>query len=191
MGRFNWGSEGPPEDAYSRVTEAQRFGPLHDWALEAVARLEADYEVARIEAQSMDTELERAPLSKPTIRLTPLQDAGAPVTIAFTDFPGLAVRFGRWVTEWFPSCGCDACDEMPDEEFERFTQLLDDVVAGRFRESLYRDGWRHAWRTREFWSDQHRRAGKRRVERGQARRMLGGEKKIVLEWMAWPPKPGR
>ena len=35
MGRFNWDwdGDGPPDDAYSRVTEPERFGPLHDWHL--------------------------------------------------------------------------------------------------------------------------------------------------------------
>ncbi len=88
MGRFNWdwGGDGPPDDAYSRVTEPERFGPLHDWALEAVARLQSEYEVTLDEADGMDAELERAPLSRPTIKLTPLQDSCAPITIAFTDF---------------------------------------------------------------------------------------------------------
>ena len=119
MGRFNWGFEGPPKDAYSRVTEPERFRPLHDWALEAVARLQTNYEVTTDEGEGMDAELERSSLSRPTLKLTPLQDSCAPVTIAFNDFPGLAVRCGRWVTEPFPSCGCDACDEMPDDEPHR------------------------------------------------------------------------
>ena len=49
MGRFNWGVEGSPDDAYSRVTEPERFRPLHDWALEALARLQTDYDVIRDE----------------------------------------------------------------------------------------------------------------------------------------------
>ena len=189
MGRFNWGMEGPPEDAYSRVTEPERFGPLHDWALEAVARLQANYAVTRDEGRGMDAELERTPLSRPTIKVTPLQDSCAPITIAFTDFPGLAVRFGRWVTEWFPSCGCDACDEMPDEEFERFTKFLSDVVAGRFRESMHRQRWRKGWRSAEFWSADHRRSQRTRVPRAEASKILKGKSEIVLEWMPWEPRP--
>ncbi len=132
MGRFNWGVEGPPDDAYSRVTEPERFGPLHDWAIGVVARLQTEYEVTLEEGKGMDAELERSPLAKSTLRLTPLQDSCAPITIAFTDFPALAVRAGRWLTDRFPSYGCDACEEMPDEEFEGFTELLSAAVAGRF-----------------------------------------------------------
>ena len=141
MGRFNWdwSEEGPPDDAYSRVTEPERFAPLHGWALEVVARLQREYEVTLEEDGATDADLERSPLSRPLMKLTPIQDSSAPVIIAFTDFPGLGVRVGRWLTDWFPSCGCDACDEMPDEVFEGSSELLSDVVAGRFRESLYLD----------------------------------------------------
>ena len=190
MGRFNWGVEGPPDDAYSRVTEPERFRPLHDWALETVARLQTEYEANLDEGAGMDAELERSPLSRATLRLTPLQDSCAPITIVFTDLPGLAVRAGRWFTEPFPSCGCDTCDEMPDDAFEGFTRLLSAVVAGNFRESLYLQPEGDGWCTREFWSaDDFRRSGKSRVLRDEASQILNGEAEIVLEWMPWQPKP--
>ena len=190
MGWFSRGVEGPPDDAYSRVTEPELFRPLQDWALEAVARLQTEYEATLDEGMGMDTELERSPLSRTTIKVTPLQGSCAPITIAFTDFPGLAVRYGRWATEWFPSCGCDACDEMPEEEFERFTELLSDVVAGRFRESLHLQRRGEGWISRELGSDtDHRRSGKTRVPRDQTSQILNGEAEIVLAWMPWQPKP--
>ena len=168
-----------PTDAYSRVTEPERFRPLINWALEAVARLQTEYEVTLDEGEGMDAELELAPLSRPTIRLTPLQDSCAPITIAFTDFPALGVRVGRWVTDFFPYCGCDACDEMPEEEIERFTELLSDVVArpvSRIRAPAIRED---GWSSREFWPDEHRSCGESRVatrqsvsNRGRARRKL-------------------
>lgn len=49
------------------------------------------------------------------MKLTPKQDSVAPITIAFTDFPGLGVRVGRWLTDRFPPCGSDACDETPED----------------------------------------------------------------------------
>ena len=190
MGRFNWGVEGSPDDAYSRVTEPERFRPLHDWALEALARLQTDYDVIRDESRGIDIELEGAPLSRPTSKVTPLEGSCAPITIAFTDSPGLSVRFGRWAHEWFPSCSCDACDEMPDKEFERFKQMLGDVVAGRFRESLILQPGGDGWRRTEFWSVHHRRARGTPVPRDEASKILNGEVEIVLEWMPWLPKPG-
>lgn len=191
VGRFNWdwSGEGPPEEAYSRVTEPERFAPLRDWALETVARLERDYEVSRVEGIGLDHDLERSEISRPTIKLTPLQDAGAPVTIVFTDFPGLAVRVGRWVTEWFPSCGCDACDEMPDGVFEEFSTLVHCVVSSGFRESLYLPPRGDGWQTRKFRSDEYRSSGKSRISRDEALAILDGKVEIVLEWTPWQPKP--
>ena len=189
MGRFNWGREGPPDEAYSRVTEPERFAPLHGWALEVVARLQTEYEVTLDEDGVTDADLERSPLSRPLMKLTPVQDSSAPITIAFTDFPGLSVRAGRWLTDWFPSCGCDACDEMPEDAFEGFRELLSDVVAGRFRESLYLDRAGDGQRSTELWSGEHRRRSERsRVPRDKAVQMLNGETAIVLEWTPWQPR---
>ena len=190
MGRFNWGPEGAPEEAYERVTEPERFRPLHRWALDAVMLLEADYEVRREEGTGLDAELERSPVSRPTIRLTPLRDSAAPITIAFLDLPGLEVRFGRWETDVFPTCLCDACDEMADDQWERFEQAVSDAVDGRFRESLFVQGDGDGLRTAEMWSGFHRKStGRTRVHRDQALRALNGEERIVLEWQPWPRKP--
>ena len=187
MRRFNWGPGGPPEEAYSRVTDADRFSLLHDWTLEAVARLQSEYDVALEDRGVSDTELERATLARPILKLTPAQDSCAPVTLALTDFPGLAVRFGHWATDWFPSCGCDACDEMPEGEFERFAQFLDDVVSGRFRESLELPLWGDGSRTAEFWAGEHHRNKRRtRVPRREASQSLNRGSKIVHEWNPWP-----
>ena len=189
MGRFNWGREGPPDEAYSRVTEPERFAPLHGWALEAVARLQTEYEVTLDEGGVTDADLERSPLSRPLMKLTPIHDSSAPITIAFTDFPGLGIRVGRWLTDWFPSCGCDACDEMPEDAFEGLTELLSDVVAGRFRESLYLEPTGDGWRSRELWAGEHRRrSGRSRVSRDKALQILDGETEIALEWTPWQPR---
>ena len=182
------GGEEPPDDTYSRFTEQERFLPLHDWALEAVARLQREYEVVRDEGEGMDALLERLPLAMPTIRLTPLQDTGAPITIAFTTSPRLEIRAGCWFTDGFPSCHCDACDEQPEDEFERFTELLYDVVAGRFREAMRRQPEGTGWSSRELWSGERRRGGGSWVSRGEAARTLGGETEIAVEWQPWQPR---
>ena len=178
----------PPDDAYSRFTDSERFLPLHDWALEAVALLQTEYEVIRDEGEGMDARLERVPLARPTIRLTPRQDTGAPVTIAFTASPGLEVRAGRWFTDGFPSCHCDACGEQPEDEFERFTELLDDVVAGRFREAMRRQPGGDGWSSHELWSGERRQKGGSWVSRNEASRTLGGETEIAVEWQPWQPR---
>lgn len=178
----------PLDEAYSRVTNPERFEPLHEWALGTVARLNSEYEVTLEEGLGLDDELERGPLARPTIKLTPSQVSCAPVTIAFTDFPGLEVRVGNWVTEVFPSCGCDACDEMPEEEFERLTRLLNNVVAGRFRESMRLDPEGTGWSTREFWNGERRSSGGALQSGRKATLILGGKSEMVVEWMPWRPR---
>ena len=191
MGRFNWdwGGEGPPYEAYSRVTEPERFRPLHGWTLEAVKRLQAEYDVALEEGKGIDSELERSSLARPTLKLTPRRGFCASITIAFTDFPGLAVRVGHWVTEWFPSCSCDACDEMPDGEFESLTELLNDVVAGRLRESMRLSRGGDGWSSMEMWSGgESRSSGGSRVPRAKAVQILNGKTDIFLKWQPWQSK---
>ncbi len=65
MGRFNWdwSGEGPPDDAYSRITEPERFGPLHGWALEAVARLQTEYVVTLDEGEGMGGFVQKVPFA--------------------------------------------------------------------------------------------------------------------------------
>ncbi len=191
MGRFNWdwGGEEPPDEAYSRVTEPERFWPLHEWALEVVDRLLTEYDVTLEESKLTDYELELSTLARPIMKLTPSQDSCAPITIAFTDFPGITVRVGLWVTDKFPSCGCDACDEMLEENFEVLTELLDDVVAGRFRESMRLQPGGNGWSSREFWSAEGHSSGGSLVPRAKAVRILNGKSKIILEWQPWPPRP--
>ena len=115
--RRRWGREGPPEDAYSRVTNAERFRPLHPTMLEIIGRLENGFEVERTEGYGLDEELERGfGLARPCVRLSPRDPDAAPIAVVFSAFPGLHVLFGRWHTESFPICGCDACDESAEDQ---------------------------------------------------------------------------
>ena len=56
--------------------------------------------------------------------------------VAFTGFPGLRVRFGRWHIEPFPGCGCDACDERPEVEVQSFLDKVNAVTSGQFVEGV-------------------------------------------------------
>ena len=151
-----WGPEGPPDEAYSRVTDAERFRPLHSAMLEIIDRLENDYEVERAEGYGLDDELEkRLDLARPSVRISPRDPDAAPIGVTFTTFPGLYLRFGRWYTEPFPDCGCDACDETAEGAIERLKYVIDDVTAGRFREGIrcpLISFVGSAWRETERWS---------------------------------------
>lgn len=179
--QYPWGPEGPPEEAYSRVTNPERFMPLHDAALEMLSTLEQRFDVQRAEGYGVDEELEFRGVRRPTIVLRPNDPEAASLAVAFTDFPGLNVRFGRWSTEPFPGCGCDACAEDAEGETERLIEMVDVLTAGGFREAVVHSperripGWwrpdrwlraRFRTRTRGVWayaplSEQPRKAVRR------------------------------
>lgn len=186
MSMNRWGPEGPPPEAYSRVTNPERFRPLHSFMVGVISRLEADYDVERLDGYGLDDELERADLVRPSIKLLPRDPGAAPIVVAFTAFPGLVVRVGRWHTDRFPSCGCDACDETADGEAARVTQMVDDVTAGRFREAIWVPLVGDAWQESEFWSPCGRSSSRTAVDRSQARQLLAGSDCLRFEWRPWP-----
>ncbi len=179
----------PPDEAYSRVTNPERFRPLHPAMLEIMDRLESQFEVDRTEGYGLDKELERGiDLARPDFRLTPRDPEAAPIAVSFSTFPGLIVRFGRWYIEPFPVCGCDACDESAEGEIERLNEMVDAVAAGRFREAIRRplislrgSGWVDT----RFWSDDRRSGRTGRVDGPRAREMAGGRRRLDLDWKPW------
>lgn len=180
MGEHSKAFEGPRPEEYSRVTNPGRFLALHTIALERLQQLQSTFDVQRAELDTPDPDIKVA-LARPSVRLAPRDAAAAPIVVAFTAFPGLYLRSGRWFLEPFPSCGCDACDETLEEESQRFLAVLDDVVAGRFRESI-----RISWRgdARLEWSVGAG-TGWVRMERQRAIDLVGTGPSSVA-WIAWP-----
>src|SRR6266568_2169827 len=137
-----------PEE-YSRVTNPERFRPLHDFALQLLARLTSEYEVAESDAVEMIPSVIMRGLAhaRPPITLTPTSPAEAAISIAFTPFPGLILRCGRFLVKPFPICGCDHCAETVEGETERLQGMLDAVVNGHFLEEVELPvfGVSHGW----------------------------------------------
>ncbi len=46
------------------------------------------------------------------------------------------MRFGRWQVAAYPHCGCDACDEQPEELIHELRERVSRVVNEGFTESL-------------------------------------------------------
>ena len=181
-----WGDAGPPDEAYSRVTQPERFAPLHALALKRVGELAAGFEVTVREGFGIDPELESVDVARPTISLTPTHPAEAPLTIAFTSFPGLRVRFGRWLTEAFPACGCDACAESFEDEAERLTWRIDQLVNGHFREWIHARFGGRSYRAHEFTSSDRTSGGETLIH--EVTPEVRASRGVSVAWAAWTPR---
>jgi hypothetical protein len=187
MNGHHWGAEGPPLEAYSRVTNPERFASLHDVAAELLDRLELEFDVERAEGYGLDPELaEGCKLARPSVTLVPRDVGAAPIVIAFTAFPGVRVRFGRWCTTAFPTCGCDACDEVAEREIERLKLMVDNLTAGRFREAIRIPAGGAAWIESELWSAGGRCAERSQLDRVRARQLVAAGGRSSYDWRPWP-----
>ncbi|WP_299954521.1 DUF6226 family protein [uncultured Modestobacter sp.] len=171
-----WGPDGPPPEAYSRVTDPQRYAGLHDVADRFVTVLAERYDVA------VTDEPASGALGVRAVRLHPRSGGGADLVVVHTEF-GVRLRAGRWVEESFPHCGCDACDEEAEDLAEELGDFVTDVVRGRLAEELtsgFRKGTLAVGRPRS--------AGNRSLSRDDVRR-LGPPGRH--EWSPWPERGGR
>ena len=176
---------GPPPEAYSRITNPERFELLHRVAMDQAERLKQRFDVERVDGFGLDPDLEMAGLARPSIKLIPADSTGASILIAFTSFPAVIVRSGLLLDLTFPECGCDACGATGEAEVQRFTEVIEDVVSGRFRESIRIPLWGDAKDTWELWSPTHRRGGGVRIARSRARALVGRSSK-TFDWSPWP-----
>jgi hypothetical protein len=181
----------PRPEEYSRVTNPERFRALHGHALEMFERLEAVYAVRRSVAFELLPRVMRAfEYARPPVTLTPVSPAAAPIAIAFTTFPSLVVRCGRWYARPFPSCGCDACAETAIGEADRLDRIIGKVVAGHFAESLQIPWFGAARLAHDFrggqpgeWEGQQWTTVPRAVSQA-----IAGPKPRRVHWRPWPQR---
>jgi hypothetical protein len=119
--------ERKPEE-YSRVTNPERYAVLHAAAETLLDELTERHTVERRETKE--------PLR--TVRLIPHMPAAAPLAVVFTDFPSIRLNFGRWYADSLPNCGCDACDEPPDELVAELRTQVSALVEGGLWERVRR-----------------------------------------------------
>src|SRR5215472_3909363 len=98
MTGHQWGAAGPPLEAYSRVTNPERFASLHDTAAEMLDRLEREFLTERREAYGLDSELEEGcTLLRPSVALLPRDIGAAPLIVAFSASQGSAHVLGAGI----------------------------------------------------------------------------------------------
>lgn len=164
------------DESYGTVTNPQRYSVLHDEALDIVGRLTTSFVVDRTDGLHVDEDLAQRGDVGTLIRLSPARGGARPLTVALTRFPGLLVRFGHWHVEAYPACGCDVCDERPDDLVEQFREKVDVLVGGGFTETLTTG--RYPWLVHDFSGRAGRAHGSRRLDHRQAR-LMGGPARIL------------
>ena len=99
-----WGGACAPEDAYSRVSNLQRFAPLHAVAMALIEWLQDTFDVTLAQGPSVASDLLRMPHEViSAVRVVPREPAAAPLTFVLTQFPGVyTFMLVRSTTSNFP-----------------------------------------------------------------------------------------
>jgi hypothetical protein len=181
-------------DAYSRVTNPERFRALILHALAVFDHLRVTYDVTeRATFAPLPGLLTPFEHERPPITLVPVAPDAAPLGIAFTRFPGVIVQFGLWHTTPFPTCGCDACAENAGDEAARLDVLVRHIVAGEFTEQiqtpwLFGDA-RLSYRLGGSVDGNGLSARWTSIPRSVARSLRGGANRVTW-WQPWPRRRG-
>lgn len=178
-----WGPAGPPDEAYSRVTDPQRYAPLHAIARAALHDLRRRFDVTAHASSELDP---NKTTQAPVTTLVPSNPASSPLSVTFTAFPGLIVGFGRTIREPVPVCGCDACDETVNDCAELLSDIVNAVITGSVGERVIHDseGWWHqTWRKTNLGS----RSNRSRVTAEQANALSEKLGSDDARSAPWPP----
>lgn len=120
-----------------------------------------------------------------TVRLMPRCPAAGPLAIAFTDFPGIVLRLGRWFCEALPECGCDDCAEDPAELVAALrTRVLAHIEGGLWEQ--VRRGLAGSWLETRLIGTGLRAARQAPVDSAEARAARQEGFAAPVQWAPWP-----
>ena len=175
--------ESKPQE-YSRVTNPERFAVLHEAADRLLDELTARYTVERREAAE--------PLGETgdrvrTVRLIPRMPAAAPLAVAFTTFPGVVLRLGRWYEESMPACGCDACDEQPADLITDMRTQVEALIEGGLWERVRR-GVTGSYSETRLVGPRFRNGRETLLDPREARAARRGGFAAPVQWAPWPKR---
>lgn len=179
--RHNPRMDVPPEDAYGRVTNAERFELLHEVADWLIADLAERFDVSITAEDPTAWDGPAIVDVQRVIAVIPATSGATGIRIAFGGFPGLAVKTGRWDQHMYPVCGCDACDDDPRQLADELLELVEAVVSGRFLER-HTGMWIHGEIRAESGALSSWGSG---LPKGDQRRKDGP---VEISWAPWTPR---
>lgn len=134
----------PPEESYSRLSNLERFAPIHSVAEALIAWLEGTFDVTVYRTEAAAADLLRVPEGiVSAVRIAPNDPSAAPLTFVLTSVPGLYVHAGALHDFLFPVCGCDACDEEIISVADELEWTVHRVVGGGYTEQF--ESWPSRW----------------------------------------------
>jgi hypothetical protein len=176
----------PKPEEYSRVTDAARFAVLHDAADNLLDELAEQYVVERRETKELLAGVD-GPLVR-TVWLVPRVPAAAPLGMAFTDFPGVVLRLGRWYQQSLPACGCDACNEDPAELVADLRAQAGALVEGGLWERVHRR-LTSSWSETRLVGPDFTTSQQAPLEAREARAARREGFAAAVQWAPWPRRP--
>jgi hypothetical protein len=165
-----------------RVTDPGRYHVLHEAAEDVLDQLTERYVVDRREAKEP---LGSGAETIRTVWLIPRNPAAGPLSIAFTDFPGVVLRLGRWFVEPLPDCGCDECEEDPAELVTDLRVRVAAHVEGGLWERVRR-GLSSSWRETRLIGPGFRSSRQAPVDAAEARAARREGFAAPVQWAPWP-----
>lgn len=176
------------------------------------------YEVDVDEGHQFTASLLHAPTAEETVRavrLTPRGEACAPLVFVLTDYPALRLSAGALFSAFYPSCGCNACDERWDALADELEWQTFAIVCGGFAEEVSeprRAKWSYdrgrglvksmgqtvSYRLRAL-DGEHQQGGQSRAEDVPVALLENARATIKAvtaasvdgNWLPWPPKASR
>ncbi|WP_052359294.1 DUF6226 family protein [Actinoplanes friuliensis] len=177
-------TEPRPNSFTTRVTDPGRFHVLHEAAETLLDELTERYVVDRREAKEPVGPEPGAEVVR-TVRLVPRSPAAGPLSIAFTDFPGVVLRLGRWFLEPLPDCGCDDCGEDPALLVTDLRARVAAHVEGGLWERVRR-GLTSSWLETRLIGSGLRTSRQAPIEAAEARAARREGFAAPVQWAPWP-----
>lgn len=183
---MSWDAEGPPDEAYGRVTRdlATLYAPLLEGARSTIDELATTYDVERRAPSTEEAARVEGCVSDAveTTVLAPRTPDQSALIVGICDLPGVHLAFGRWASEHLPECGCDACDERLEDLLDQLSATCRLVIGGFDEWVRHEDGdWWLGHQTADGY-------GQGTVDRDDRAR-LGITGPAELVWRPWTRLP--
>ncbi|KFF60104.1 hypothetical protein JF66_06740 [Cryobacterium sp. MLB-32] len=186
-----WDGGCPPTDAYSRVSNLQRFAPLHDVAIALIEWLQNTFDVTVEHSPSATADLLHMPDDVVSaIRVVPHDPSAATLTFVLTQFPGVVIHAGTLHDFRFPGCGCDACDDNATSVADELEWTVRTVASGGYSERI--DPWPGRWlEYRLVEADARMRSGRTRTNALPKERVQFARRTLppAGRWLPWRLRP--